>query len=302
MRRRSPVPTIIFLLALATTAAVLAGTVAAQDEDGTLRGVITIVGQDSLRDGEVVISPAGTHDVAGTAAFDSDDSQYQTDLPPGEYSAYAWAPVFHNSSRVTFTIEPNGTTWVNLTVVRLEEIIGLVRDTDGGPVDNAVVQFFVDGAVVPSPHSDADGRFRILMDPGTYHIVVTRSGFERLEMNLTIEPGQVLDLDLVLEPVPEVDDEEEFPLATAAVLVFIIFVLFGSIGYVVRQAHKMKRAAAEAEAARTRDFACPSCSASVSEGTKRCPKCDHVFQVRCDECGRSVDAGTERCPECGSGL
>ncbi|MCK5252085.1 MAG: hypothetical protein KAQ96_04015, partial [Thermoplasmata archaeon] len=71
----------IFLVALAATS--VAG------EDGTLEGDITIIGQESLRDGEVVVSFAGTDDEAGNTGFDSADPHYTIDLAPGEYTAYA---------------------------------------------------------------------------------------------------------------------------------------------------------------------------------------------------------------------
>jgi predicted RNA-binding Zn-ribbon protein involved in translation (DUF1610 family) len=290
------------LLALLASMALVAGAVAAEEASGTLRGEVTIVGQASLRDGEVVVSPVGTHEVAGTAGFDSDDPTYEVDLPPGDYTAYAWAPVFHNSSREGFAVVANETTWLNLTVVRLEELIGTVVDTDGDPVDNALVELYSDGARVETMSSDANGRFRHLVDPGPYHVVIARSGFEGSEDDVQVEPGQVVEVTFVLEPVPEDDGGGEFPIEAAFVLVFIMLVAGGSMGYFARQARRMRRAAAEAEASRTRDFACPKCSTRMPEGANRCPDCGHVVQVRCEECSRSVDAGTRECPECGASL
>ena len=121
----------IFLVALAATS--VAG------EDGTLEGDITIIGQESLRDGEVVVSFAGTDDEAGNTGFDSADPHYTIDLAPGDYTAYAWAPVFHNSDRVPFTIVANETTWLDLTVVRQEEVLGTVSTPKGAPVDDTIV-------------------------------------------------------------------------------------------------------------------------------------------------------------------
>ncbi len=281
----------------------MSATAMAEEGTGTLRGEVTIIGQASLRDGEVVVSPGDNPDeVAGTAAFDNNDTEYEVDLPPGDYTAYAWAPVFHNSIREAFTIVANLTTWLNLTVVRLEEFIGNVTDPDGTPVDNALVELFSDGVRVETISSDSNGRFRHMIDPGTYHVTVARSGFEATEKDIEVAPGQVLEVTFVLEAIPDDDGGDDFPLEAVFVMLFIMLVAGGSVGYFMRQTRRMRRAAAEAEASRTRDTSCPQCSARMPGGTNRCPECDHVVQVRCEECGRSVDAGTKECPECSAAL
>ncbi len=276
-------------------------TVAAEDGPGTLRGVITIVGQESLRDGEVVVSFAGTDDEAGNAAFDSDDPEYSLDLAPGDYTAYAWAPVFRASDRVPFTITSNGTTWVNLTVVRTEEVMGTVTDPDGKPIEGAVVDLHLkDGTKLGATVTDDEGRFRDSINPGTYDINLSKRGFEPTGQEFTIEPGQVLNLTIEMEPVPEDEVEEEFPVLALTILIFIVIAVVMSFGYTSTQARRLRAAKAEAEAKRAREMACPMCGGLVPEGEKVCPECGHVLQVRCSECGRSMDAGTEECPECGS--
>lgn len=260
------------------------------------------MGQDTLRDGEVVVSFAGTSDAAGTAGFDSDSPEYTLDLPPGDYSVYAWAPVFHESAVVDVTIFPNATTWANLTVVRIEEIIGTLVDPDGRAVGSATLQLYVDDAIVDSFVTDDEGRFRPTVPPGTYTLVVKKRGFEELEEVVTISPGQVLELDLVVPPLPGDEDDEGLPLVAMGVILFIFIAMGGSFGYMNRQARMMRRARMEAEANRTRDLACPECGGRIPEGEVRCPECRHTLQIRCSECGRSMDAGTALCPECGAGM
>ena len=292
---------LFFLLLLVGMASLLAlaGTVSAEEGTGTLRGTITIVGDDVITDGEVVVSYAGTNDAAGTSMFSSSEPGYSIDLAPGEYTVYATAKVHHNSTRDAFAIEANATTWVNLTVVRYEEIIGTVEDPDGNALSGAVMQFLQEGAIVGTSTSDDKGQFRDLMDPGTYALKVTKAGYHELERNVTILPGQVQVLDLVMEPIPEVEEDEPLPLFTLAIALFVFMAMGISFGYMMRQARKMRRVAMEAEAARTRDMECSECGARVPRDEGRCPECSYVFQVRCDECGRSMDAGTEECPECG---
>jgi RNA polymerase subunit RPABC4/transcription elongation factor Spt4 len=281
---------------------VLAASAVAEEGEGTVRGTITIVGQERLSGGEVVVSYGGTDEAAGTVLFDSDDPGYSIDLPAGEYDVYAWAKVFHSSDRVPFTVVANGTTWVNLTVVRIEEYIGTVQEPDGTPVAGAVIQFFADGVVVGATNSDGEGRFRELIDPGTYEVRATIRGYEEWLSELTVEPGQVIDATITLEPIPEDEDEDELPVEAIGAAAFILLAVVISVGYVTRQVRRVRRAALEAEAGRAREWECPECSAMVAEDTARCPECGHTFSVRCDECGRSVDAGTAECPECGGPL
>lgn len=287
------------LLALAVLVA-LAWSVAADEGSGTVRGEVSIIGDDPISDGEVVVSVAGTNVSAGTASFSSGDPTYSIDLPPGSYTVYAWAKVYHNSDRVPFAVETNGTTWVNLTVVRIEEIIGTVEDPEGRPVPDAVLQFSVEGTIVGTSTSDDQGRFRDLLDPGTYDLKVTKATHRTLERQVNITAGQVLELVLVLEVVPVEDDAEPFPWFTMVIVLFVMAAVGLSIGHMMRQARKLRRAAIEAEAGRSRDMLCPECGATVPGDQTRCPGCSYVFQVRCDECGRSMDAGTTECPECGN--
>jgi hypothetical protein len=289
------------LLVLAALVAI-SFSVAADEDEGTVRGVITIVGATTIADGEVVVSPAGSNVSAGIDHFSSSEPSYSLDLPPGPYTVYAWAKVYHNSARVPFVVEANGTTWVNLTVVRIEELLGAVRDPEGGVVPGAVLQFSKDGAIVGTTTSDDQGRFRDLLDPGTYQLKVTKSGYHPLERDVTIEPGQVLDLDLVLEPVPVEEEDDPLPWIALLTVVFVTAAVGLSVGYMMRQARKLRVAALEAEASRSRDLQCPECGGKVPEGENVCPGCSYVFQVRCDECGRSMDAGTAECPECGAAL
>ena len=281
------------------TIIVLVGSVMAEDGNGTLRGTVTIVGDDPITDGELVVSVAGTNTSAATALFSSDAPSFEIPLVPDDYTVYAWAKVYHNSARTAFTIEANGTSWVNLTVVRIEEVIGTVSGPDGDRVPAAVLQFRVSGTIVGTSTSDDNGQFRDLLEPGTYRVHVTKAGYHELVQNVTIAPGQVLQLDLVLEAVPDEEEDEEFPWYTLMIVVFVLMAMGLSWAYMMRQARKLRRAAREAEAARTRDMACPKCGKRVAEGVGKCPECSHVFQVRCDECGRSMDKGTEECPECG---
>ena len=296
-------PRVVGLLLLgAVIAFLLSGLASADGDAGRVRGVITIVGESQITDGEVVVSFAGTNSTAATALFSTAQPGFDLGLDPGEYTVYAWAKVYHNSPRTSFTVEANATTWVNLTVVRIEEIIGTVADADANPLGGAVMQFLQNGTILGTSTSDDQGRFRDLLDPGTYTMRVTKSGYQGKEMEVTVTEGQVLELDVTMEPVPVDDEGEPVPWMALVMTLFVFLALGGSIGYMMRQARRVRVAALEAEASRSRAMLCPECGAKMSEGTVRCPECSHVLQVRCDECGRAMDAGTPECPECGAAI
>jgi len=276
-------------------------------QSGTLSGKVTIVGATQLRDGEVVITRAGDNETVALGNFTSASPEYSVVLPAGAYLAYASAPVYHATDRVPVTVVAGATAWLNFTIVRVEEVIGQVNSTGGGPVAGAVVQFRIGGSVRASATTDDGGSFRTTIDPGDYNVTVVKAGFKELETVAKVSPGQVLRLDLSVEPAPrDGDDDGGSPAFYTIILLFVVFVLFGSFYYVGLQSRRIRMAAAEAEARRrAAGSMCPGCGADLAPGATRCPRCGFVLQVRCSDCGRLVDlkdaAGGE-CPECGAML
>ena len=65
--RRLPVG--IGLLLAVVSLYAMVGTVSAQEGTGTLQGTITIIGDDVITNGEVVVSYSGTNEAAATAMF-----------------------------------------------------------------------------------------------------------------------------------------------------------------------------------------------------------------------------------------
>jgi hypothetical protein len=244
---------------------VLLAFLSSAEETGDLRGEITIVGQESLRDGEVVVSLKGSDHAFDVAYYDSNNTSYSLELPPGEYNAYAWAPVFHASQRIGFNITVNTTTWLNLTVVRQEELLGEVEDEDGNALGDVVIQFLQDDRIVGTSQTNDQGLFRDTIDPGTYKLRITKRGYSSKELEVTIVDGEVKDLKVVLTEVPE-DEEDEGPLAPGVIVgIVIIVAFFATVSYLRLQVRRLRMAAAEAEALRSRDSVCLECGGLVPE-------------------------------------
>jgi len=286
------------LLVLASGSA----TVHADGPTGTLRGTVDIVGATELRDGEVVVARAGSDEVFATAPFNHSRPEYSVALPPGDYTAYAAAPVHSSSERVAFTVVANGTTWLNLTVVRIEEVIGHVNSTGGEALEGVSVSFEVNGSVSVTATTDAAGAFRKNIDPGNYTVRALKAGYGDLSSTVSVAPGEVVRLDLVMEATGGDDDDGGDSMLLLAVAGFIILSISLSFGFVSFQARRIRRAMEDAEARRERGAVCPECGADVPAGATKCVRCGFHFQVRCDACGRLVDlksAGGE-CPGCGA--
>jgi ribosomal protein L40E len=214
--------------------------------------------------------------------------------------------VHRASARVAFTVLAGGTTWLNLTIVRIEEVMGHVNSTAGGPVAGAVLQFSLGGSVRGGATTDTSGAFRTSIDAGSYNLTVTKAGFGQVVRAVTVGAGQVVALDLSMEPTDGGGNYTEFPTFAAIIILFVMFMLFGSFYYVGLQSRRIRMAAAETEARRrAAGSMCPECGTDLAPGATKCPRCGFVLQVRCSDCGRLVDlkgAATGECPECGAML
>ena len=271
---------------------------------GTLEGTVDIVGATELRDGEVVVTRASSDEVVATAPFNSSVTSYSVELPPGDYTAYAWAPVYRASDRTAFTISVDITTWLNLTVIRIEEVIGHVNSTAGGPIEGVSVSFEADGSVAVTATTDAGGAFRKTIEPGNYTVRAVKAGYRDTSSAVRVSRGEVVGLDLVMEGTGGTSDEGAPSALLLAVVVFVILSIGLSFGFMSAQARRIRRAMEDAEAAREKGAACPECGADVPAGATRCVRCGFHFQVRCAECGRLADLKTAggECPGCGAML
>ncbi len=290
---------LILLLLSATTATVLA-----DGPTGTLRGTVDIVGSTALRDGEVVVTLATGDEVVATGLFNASAPDYSVELPPGDYTAYATAPVHRASPRVAFTIVANATRWLNLTVVRIEEVIGHVNTTKGGPLAGASVSFSLNGSVAVTATTDADGAFRKTIEPGNYTVRALKAGYDEVTASVKVVRGEVARLDLVMEEAGGAGDDGGTSMLLMVVVASFLLAIGLSFGFVSSQARRIRHAMEAAEAARDKGAVCPECAADVPAGATKCVKCGFHFQVRCAECGRLADLKTAggECPSCGAML
>jgi ribosomal protein L40E len=290
------------ILALVLLPLLAVPAVAAPPLTGTLSGTVEIVGSTELRDGEVVVTRAGSDEVVATAPFNSSEPEFMIELPFGTYTAYATAPVYHASPRFMVNISVLMVTRLNLTVVRIEEVIGHVNSTAGAPLEGVSVSFSLNGSVSVTATTDAGGVFRKTIEPGNYTVRALKAGFGDVTSTVRVARGEVVRLDLVMEAAGGDDDDEGPSALLLGVVMFVLLSISLSFGFMSFQARRIRRAMEEAEARREKGAVCPECGADVPAGAAKCVRCGFHFQVRCARCGRLTDlksAGGE-CPSCGA--
>jgi hypothetical protein len=78
-------------------------------------------------------------------------------------------------------------------------IEGTVTDTDGAPIEGAVVQL-EQGSFYGTATTSAEGAFRTLGVHGTFVITVRHVGYEFAIRRVEVAPGQLVQVDFTLEP------------------------------------------------------------------------------------------------------
>jgi len=82
-------------------------------------------------------------------------------------------------------------------------VSGIVRDAAGAAVDGAEVSLVHAQSVLRTAITNTDGKFTIdNVAPGSYALMVTRSGFGRLTSAVQLKPGDKKELELTLEVNP----------------------------------------------------------------------------------------------------
>jgi len=118
-------------------------------------------------------------------------------LPPEAYGAML---------RVKVNVGPRQQVWVRtgVGIAVFEELIsGFVYDTEGTPISGATVYVTdsVGGEPIVSTQTESDGFFVLLVEPGTYVLVATASGYKDavLEGVFIDELERIIDVKLYME-------------------------------------------------------------------------------------------------------
>jgi hypothetical protein len=81
-------------------------------------------------------------------------------------------------------------------------VTGNVLDPDGNPVANATVTITAGTAPYPemAAFTSVDGWYQWILSPGTYTLEANRDGFAPSAKEITVGPGDDVQLDLTLTP------------------------------------------------------------------------------------------------------
>jgi PKD repeat protein len=165
-------------------------------------------------------------DVVGSALNEDTDALgfYSLSLAPGTYEVDASADGYANMT-VDVTVEAELVSWLNFTLGGTSgSVTGHVYDSaTETPVANALVQLFQPGDESPSysKQTDGNGSFTIaVVDAGDYTAVVSKSGYETSDTtDLTVTPGQTVDLDISLTAIDDDGGSNTMVIAAAAAVI-----------------------------------------------------------------------------------
>ncbi len=171
-------------------------------------GIGWIVGSVEDASGEPV--KGALVSIVGTDRHENVDElgEYNISIVPGTYVVNASADGYSNDSNSVIVVA-DAVSWSNFTLgITSGSVTGLVLDAaTEEPVADALVELYTPGEETASylKKTDDNGSFEILLvDEGTYEVVVSRTGYETNDTeNVTVTPEETSDLVVYLTATEE---------------------------------------------------------------------------------------------------
>lgn len=137
----------------------------------------------------------GEQAVTKSATTDATGAYRIADLPPGLYNLTATAPGYQPVTKPNVRVDPAATVTVDIVLLpqpgAVEGIV--VRDVDGLPVDNALVEALCGGVVVSSARTASSGIYTLTNVPaGEVEVRVNAAGYATASRTVTVPPGGIV--------------------------------------------------------------------------------------------------------------
>ncbi len=165
---------------------------------GWINGTVKDSASQAVSGAAVTTNPGSYH---GASAA---DGTYRIVVPIGTYSATATAPLYSPQTLSNLVVTANGTAWANFTLAaNVAWIAGTVTNSaGGGPIGSASVYVTSAGGQQRATSSGADGKYNVSLEPGTYSMNVSASGFDpEVRTGITVTSGVTTVENFVLNPV-----------------------------------------------------------------------------------------------------
>ncbi|MCA1595385.1 MAG: carboxypeptidase regulatory-like domain-containing protein, partial [Chloroflexi bacterium] len=169
---------------------------------GTISGtVVDAATGQPVPDVEVILSPA-----TGTAVVHTTgpDGTYQfTDIRPGPFTIRVHKPGYADVNQNIEVIGGQTNTLNFKTAAQQGAVVGRAVDANGAPVAGATVTIVdASGATVSTRTSGADGTFLERLNPGTYTVNVTATGYSPGVATITVPAGENVSVTVTLQKAP----------------------------------------------------------------------------------------------------
>ncbi len=187
--------------------------------------------------GAVVTTKPGDRSSSTTGS----SGAYNISLAPGTYNATATAPYYFDQTKGPVTIAENATTTLDFNLVsNAGWITGTVTNSATGSAISGATILITDktSGVQLTNATDASGHFNRSVEPGTFWVNVTASGFKAYTTNVTVSAATEVALTIKLEPLP-VAGPDLTPLIYASVAIVAI-VAVAAVALILMRRRKKK--------------------------------------------------------------
>jgi hypothetical protein len=177
-----------------------------QQPDGTLSGTVSDEAGNPLDNTFILLSNTADS-LNNVFALTDSLGAYSFSLLTGSYYMVSMHTGYTTQTEViNFTGGNIDHDIVMLSNVDTGSVSGLVTDRDGNPLENATVEFFLNGELATSTMTAENGSYSVSLEYGEYTYRVWLSGYMTSEGSLSVNQSDIV-IDCTLDPIIATDDQ-----------------------------------------------------------------------------------------------
>ncbi len=199
---------------------------------GWINGTVKDPGGTGIAGANVKAEPTGLTAVTGTTGT------YSLYLVAGTYNVTANKTLYSANTTNGIVVTVGHTTVVNFTLVENAGwIAGTVTNSNSNaPIAGALVKVYRGASLVQQKAADSAGAFNFSVEPATYAVNVTATGYYGQQFNsVAVGPGATQTLTVKLNPVPQVSGGLDTLLIVGIAAIVIIVVAAVLVVFLMRR-------------------------------------------------------------------